>query len=537
MDKTLSQLPLQIANGFMKLPAGRKVGLILLVGFSVTAFIMMLSWTGRQEMGVLYSGLVPGDAAEIVSELRDRKIPYSLGGNGTAVLVPMASVYELRMDFASKGVPSGGGVGFEIFDETKLGMTEFVQNVNFQRALQGELSRTITGFNEVERCRVHIVMPKKSLFLSQEEPARASVVLQLASGRVLSNHQTQGIVHLVSSSVPGLSPQNVTVVDSRGQILAGSKGKSPQDLINSEQLEYMDKYERNLETRITSMLDRVLGSDRAIVRVSCAFDFSKVEMTEEKFSPENQVARSEQVLQSTTLKDRPAGNNGNPEAAEGAEPENGEKEAGNLMVPTHTRNDRIVNYEIGRITSRTVSPVGQLQRLSIAVVVDGVTKPVEGRRGRSEPEIVPRSAEELMQLENLVKSAVNFNADRGDQVEIASIPFENRSLEGQFDQDAGTTFWDMVGKFGGLLRYLVFGVFLVLTFLFVVRPVVRLLTGAGRGEMEFISHLPKTVGEIEQEYGIGGKALPYKDKVMQMIQGDSEATLKVLRQWIGNSSQ
>jgi flagellar M-ring protein FliF len=528
MEKTLTQLPVQFVSGFNKLPAGRKIGLIVLAAAAVAAFILMLSWTGKQEMGILYSNLEQGDAAEIVAGLKERKIPYRIGGNGNTVFVPEKSVYELRMEFASQGRPSGGSVGFEIFDDTKLGMTEFVQNVNFQRALQGELSRTISGFHEVERCRVHIVMPKKSLFLSQEEAARASVVLKLVSGRVLSGQQTQGIVHLVSSSVPGLIPQNVTVVDSGGQILAGNRGKSEQDLVNTEQLEYMDRYERNLENRITSMLDRVLGPDRVIARVSCAFDFSKVEMTEEKFSPENQVARSEQLLQSTTLKNRPAGI---PNQA----PEEGEEGEDKVMLPTFTRNDRIVNYEIGRTTSRTVAPVGQLERLSVAVVVDGVPKPVEGRRGKSEPEIVPRSPEELLQLENLVKKAVNFNSDRGDQVEIASIPFEQRGLDGEFETDSGTTFLDIVEKFGGILRYVVFGVFLVLTFVMVVRPVVRWVTGGGRGGMEFISHLPKTVGEIEQEYGMPTGALPYREKALQMVQGDSESSLRVIRKWIESS--
>jgi flagellar M-ring protein FliF len=428
-------------------------------------------------------------------------------------------------------MPGGGGVGFEIFDDTKLGMTEFVQNVNFQRALQGELGRTISGFNEVERCRVHVVMPKESLFLDQEEPASASVVLKLVSGRVLSKQQTQGIVHLVSSSVPGLNPQDVTVVDSSGQILAGSRGRSHEELASSEKLEYIDKYERNLEGRLTSMLDGVLGRDRAIVRVSCSFDFSKVETTEEIFSPENQVARSEQLLRSSTMKERPAA------AANDDEEENGEVEeenTGRVVAPAYTRNDRIVNYEIGRVTSRTISPVGRLEKISVAVVVDGIAGEAEGVGRKKEIEIVPRSSEELIQLENLVKKAVNFDPSRGDQVEIASIPFEQRGFEEQFDQESGSTFWDIIGKFSGLFRYLVFGVFLVLTFMIVIRPIVRWLTGAGRGEMEFISHLPKTVGEIEQEYG-GSQALPYREKVLQMVKGDSEATLQVLRKWMESS--
>ncbi len=530
MEKSLAQIPVQFANGFKKLPAARKLGLVVLAGVSVAAFILMLSWTGRQEMGLLFSNLAAEDASKIVNELKDRKIPYSIGDNGGSVFVPEDNVYELRMEFASQGMPGGGGVGFEIFDDTKLGMTEFVQNVNFQRALQGELARTIGGFNEVERCRVHVVMPKESLFLEREEPASASVVLKLVSGRVLSRQQTQGIVHLVSSSVPGLNPQDVTVVDSSGQILAGSRGRSHDDLVSSEKLEYIDKYERNLEGRLASMLDGVLGRDRAIVRVSCSFDFSKVETTEEVFSPENQVARSEQLLRSTTMKGRPAAENDDAEENEEVE----EEETGRVMAPAYTRNDRIVNYEIGRVTSRTVSPVGRLERISVAVVVDGIAKEAEGRGRKKEIEIVPRSPEELIQLENLVKKAVNFDPSRGDQVEIASIPFEQRGFEGQFDQESGSTFWDIIGKFSGLFRYLVFGVFLVLTFMIVIRPIVRWLTGAGRGEMEFISHLPKTVGEIEQEYG-GSNALPYREKVVQMVKGDSEATLQVLRKWMETS--
>ena len=291
----LQALILQLQTLLKNLSPAKRFTLLLLVAATVTGFIFLMTWTAKPDYQLLYSNLAAEDAGEIVSRLREKKIPYQIAANGSSVLVPREQIYETRMELASQGLPQGSGVGFEIFDNTKLGMTEFVQNVNYQRALQGELARTINRFSEIENARVHIVMASQSLFAEREKPATASVVLKLRAGKWLDDTQIQGIIHLLSSSVAGLQPQNVTIVDNSGKMLAGFKDKSALGKISSDQFEFQEKIERGLENRIKTMLESALGPSRAIVRIACLLDFKRLEKTEERFDPENRVVRSEQL--------------------------------------------------------------------------------------------------------------------------------------------------------------------------------------------------------------------------------------------------
>ncbi|MGD9080412.1 MAG: flagellar basal-body MS-ring/collar protein FliF, partial [Desulfobacterales bacterium] len=204
----IRQILLQLQNLFKSLSIGKRIALLILaVGFAA-GFVFLMNWAGNPEFHPLYTNLDANDAGIILNRLKDQKIPYRLSANGSTILIPQEKIYEIRMELASEGLPQGGSIGFELFDNTKLGMTEFAQNVNYQRALQGELVRTINGFEEVDSCRVHIVMPEKSLFLKDEESASASVVVKLRHGKWLTQQQVQGIVHLVSSSVSRMGPEN-----------------------------------------------------------------------------------------------------------------------------------------------------------------------------------------------------------------------------------------------------------------------------------------------------------------------------------------
>ncbi|MDX1707752.1 MAG: flagellar basal-body MS-ring/collar protein FliF, partial [Desulfobacterales bacterium] len=293
------QILAQIQTLFKSISIGKRIALLTLTVGSVAAFVFLMNWAGKPEFHPLYSNLDANDAGVILSRLKDQKIPYRLSANGSTILIPQELIYETRMDLASEGLPQGGSIGFELFDNTKLGMTEFAQNVNYQRALQGELVRSINGFEEVESCRVHIVMPEKSLFIETEEAASASVILKLRHGKWLSPQQVQGIVHLVSSSVSRLNPENVTVVDSSGRLLTGRDSPTGVATLSADQLDHQVKVERKLENRVLSMLEKALGANSAIVRVSCALNFKQHELTEERFLPENQVIRSEQTFNET----------------------------------------------------------------------------------------------------------------------------------------------------------------------------------------------------------------------------------------------
>ncbi len=522
----------QIAAVWQNLSIARRVAFLALVAAVVIGFGVLLAWTGKPEFGLLYSNLTTADAGQILAKLKERKIPYELTADGTAVLVPEDQVYEMRMALAAQGLPQGGGVGFEIFDNTKLGMTEFVQNINLQRALQGELARTINRFKEVKSSRVHIVMAKKSLFAEDEQEATASVVLDLNPGRKLGKRQVQAVVHLVSSAVPGLNPDNVTVVDNYGNMLAGNETGLPIGEATNEQLEYRQKVERDLENRVETMLESVLGPNKAIVRLACDIGFRRQELREERYRPEEQVVRSEQT-RSENAKNGDAGRGATPGVAAAMSADGGGVAASSAATE-RSRRDRTVNYEIGKVTSHTIEPVGTIDRISVAVVVDGTYKTVTDEEGNSVEQYVPRSKEEIGKLENIVKRAVSFDGARGDDVTVVNIPFENHPEQAGPQGDTGwmATFKRVAAP---LAKYAAVLAIALLGFFFVVRPLVRYVTSVNIGEAEILRQLPKTVEEIEREYADSQgapKSLPFMERAMDLIHQDNTGSMQLMEGWL-----
>ena len=529
-----SQILSQLNSAFANLSMGKKLTLATLVLGSVAGFFFLLNWSGQSEFQPLYANLDSEDASAILSKLKEQKIEYRIASNGTTILIPEQLIYETRMELASAGLPQGGGIGFEIFDNTKLGMTAFAQNVNFQRALQGELARTINRIAEIESSRVHIVMTEKSLFVEEDEPATASVVLKLRPGKWLNQNQVQGIVHLVSSSVARLNAENVTVVDNNGKMLAGAKDTASFESISSDQLDYQARVEKNLENRVRTMLESALGENKAIVRLSCSFDFKKQERTEELYLPDNKVVRSEQVLNEITSDPRktPQGvpgirSNMPGDSTVGLENRSGES------ISAFEKKDQTINYEIGKVISRINDPAGEMTRISIAVLVDGTYKRIEEKKGNFEWEYVPRSAEEMEKFENIVKRAVNFDSTRGDEVDIVNIPFETTKLEEEAPvPEPGLL--EVLKKYQPYMKYGFLSLFLILSFMFFVKPLVRWLTEYSFGDMQLFKQLPKTVGELESEFDPAAKNLMFKDQAKQLIASDKEASLGVMRDWIKN---
>ncbi len=521
----------QIKNLLASLSPAKKITLAVMVIGTLAGFVLLMSWAGEPEYRNLYANLEPEDAGEILNYLKEQRVPYRVSQSGAGIDVPDDRVHECRMSLASKGLPQGSGVGFEVFDNTKLGMTEFVQNVNYQRALQGELARTINRIAEVESSRVHIVMPAKSLFIEQEEPATASVAVKLRRGKWLTAEQVQGVVHLVSSSVSRLKPENVTVVDTSGKLLAGFSDRSDLTRLSSEQLDYQENLERSLEGRIKSMLEKALGRDKAIVRLSCALDFKRQEMTEERFYPENRVIRSEQMLQEKS--GEPAAI---PAGIPGVRSNIARNAAGTETGKTEfEKNDRTVNYEIGKLTSHTIEPLARLKRVSVAVIVDGTyqlpEKPADGR----EAKYISRTAEEMAQLEKIVKGSINFDADRGDTVEVVNIPFQVEKAAGVPEDHPPVGWAERLRPFSGPLKYTLLGIFLMFSFLFVVRPITKWLTSGSSSGVELLQHLPKTVGEIEREFGGVKASMPYRDEINRLLTAEGDISADVMRDWLKES--
>ncbi len=516
-------------------PSKRAALLVLTLGTAAGLTLLAL-WGGGVDMRVLYSQLDPQDAGAVITRLKEMKIPYRLEGDGRTIVIPAASIPEVRMQLASEGLPQGGGIGFEVFDNTRLGISEFAQNVNFQRALQGELARTIARIAEVESCRVHLVMPEKSLFLGEEQPATASVAVRLKPGRRLSPEQVNGIVHLVSSSVPRLAPEQVTVVDQAGRLLAGQRGKVFPGAVHPDHFEYQAQVEKALEARVHSMLEQALGEGKAVVRLACEMDFRRAEKTEEQFFPDNRVVRSEQSLSESSrhAEGPPQGVPGIRSNAPGPDLLQNQP-AGTGGGVNYEKQDRTVNYEIGKVTHRVLEPVGKLTRVSVAVLVDGTYRLVPQKGGEPLREFVPRSPEELQKIEALVKRAVGFEAERGDKVEVVNIPFQTAESV-PADPEHAPSAWRKT--FEGIVPYVkhgAIGLFLLLLFVFFVRPIVRWLTESVSSEVEIVKQLPMRLGDLEQELA-GVKSLPSLNQASLLVASDSEASLGAVRNWLKENS-
>jgi flagellar M-ring protein FliF len=407
------------------LSRGQQLALLGLLMLLPAALVFGTPWLGDGPYVPLFAALPAEDAGAIVAQLRAAKVPYRVGPAGD-VLVPAGRAAELRLSMAAQGLPLGGGVGFEVFDRSALGMSDFAQRLNYQRALQGELARTISQLRPVARARVHLVLPQPSVFTERERPASASVFLRLHPGGRLSADQVRGIVHLVASSVEGLLPERVTVVDTAGRVLSvgGDTGTSQ---LSPRRLEIKAAVEDGLQQRVQSLLDAALGPGQAVIRVAAQLNFDQVERTEERFDP-NAVVRQE-----TRTVERSKASTTTP-SVQAVPPGPASAAAPPLPAATTTndgnRETENVQYEISKIVARTLTTPGEIQRLSVAVLLNTGTKTVPAGEGRPETrEPQPRSAEELEKIRKIVMGAVGYTASRGDEVTVVEMPFDTALLD------------------------------------------------------------------------------------------------------------
>ena len=521
----------QLKTVFGTMSLAKKISIALLLMTTISGFVFIMTWAGTPNYQTLYSGLSSEDAGSVIAYLQENNIPYKVSSYGNNILVPDEQVHETRMQLAAKGIPQGGGVGFEIFDNTKIGMTEFSQNINYQRALQGELSRTINRFDEVDNSRVHIVMASKSIFQENEEPATASVVIKLYPGRKLANNKVQAIVHLLSSAISGLQPENVTVVDNNGNMLTRINN-GDLETSTDDQMSYQSKLENNLENRVKSMLETALGKAKATVRVSCAMDFQKMEKTQEMYLPENRVIRSEQHFNELSNDQNiiPAGIPGIVKN-DGV---NEEINANDVGATGYRKNDQTINYEIGKVVSHIVEPTGKLTRLSIAVIVDGTYREKEDEEGNISREYIPRTPEEMAKLKGIVKTAVNFDENRGDILEVVNMPFEAARAEFALESGEKQGWVSKIMMYSSYMKYLFAIIMIFMTFTFVIRPIVSWLTNLNTDGRDLIDELPKTLNEIENGTPSSAKQISFHDKASEAISQD-QSSVDLLREWLAQS--
>lgn len=466
----------------------------------------------------LFTDLAPQDAGAVVRELDARRIPYHLSNNGSVIEVPQDVLYHTRLELASKGVPLGGGAGFEIFEQTPFGATEFTQHVNYQRALQGELARTINAITAVQSSRVHLALPARSAFLGHEEKPSASVVIELRPGYRLTTEQVQGIVNLLSSSVEGLAPEKVTVVDTSGRPLQTKeeKGDSQTEFLHRLKLQI----EQEMERRIETMLEPVLGPGKAVARVSAELEFRETQLAREEFDPASHIVRSQQQQIES-------------EAQAGGVPgvqaniPGGDTGDTKTSPSTPKRKNETVNYEIGRTTSQVLEPRGQVRRLSVAVMVDGKYEA---------DTYTPRPPEEMEVLKAIVMKAVGLNADRGDQMEVANIPFKKIEAAPPVPVDPYTQLnqWVRspvgVGAVGGSVLLL----FFTFRFLFKRRPAPQPELPAPSVPLALEDAKPEDLNETMPDAieKIIVASNPQQVQLAQIAQDYPEMTVQLIRGWL-----
>lgn len=468
----------------MKQLRGNPLVVVLVAAAASIAIVAALfMWASSPDYRVLYSNLSEADGGRIITELDTRGVPYQFSQGGQALLVPSDQVHTLRLQLAEQGLPQGGNLGLELMETQAFGISQFAEQVNFQRGLEGELARSIESLGPVERVRVHLSMAKPSVFIRDREPAKASVVLTLLPGRVLGEGQVSAIVHMVSSSVPELAIEDVTVVDQNGRLLTANSAQGND--LDGTQLAYITEVERSYQQRIENILSPIMGSDNVRAQVAAQIDFSRREQTSERYSP-NQApnessVRSRQLSLSYdgedplatgipgALSNTPPGVAPSPINQPDAEEGDGNDDAepGALR---NLRQEDVVNYEVDRSIEHVQHRLGQVQRLSAAVVVN--FRRVTNEEG--EVEQVALSAEEIAQIERLVQQAMGFSELRGDQVEVVNTPFaadDETRIEPVWWQHP-----DNIAMATTLGRYLLVAIAALLLYWLILRPLIKRYT-------------------------------------------------------------
>lgn len=395
-----------------------RLGAIALVAFSLLGFFgFITSRISSSPMALLYNELDTQDAGTIAQKLDALKIPYEVAPNGGMIRVPGEQVGKVRMLMAAEGLPKGGSIGYEIFDQKEgFGTTSFVQNINHLRALEGELARTISTMGAIQSARVHLVLPQRELFSHGTQIATASVFLKTRSGAALAREQIASIQHLIAAAVPQLQPTQISIVDDKGNLLARpSDGATGGGVGTDNQDELRAHYEQAQARKIEDILARTLGFGKVRAQVSADLDFDRITTSSEIFDPESQVVRSQQ----STTEDSSASDGGSGSVSLTNNLPGGQATGGGEGANKTNRAEETINYEINKTVRSQVRESGQVKRLSVAVVVDGnTTTAADGAKTYQ-----PRTTEELDQIKALVRSAVNYDATRGDTVEVINMPF------------------------------------------------------------------------------------------------------------------
>jgi len=545
---------------------------LLIAGAAVLAIVSaLLLWAREPEYRTLYSSLSEADGGRIIAELEKRGVPYRLSEGGQALLVPAEQMHRLRLQLAEQGLPQGGNVGFELIENQAFGVSQFAEQVNFQRGLEGELARSIESLGPVARARIHLAMAKQSVFVREREPASASAVLTLHPGRELGEGQVNAIIHMISSSVPGLAADAVTVVDQSGRLLS-QPAAATRDL-DGTQLDYIDEVERSYQRRIEHILTPILGAENVRAQVVAQVDFSSREETAERYGPNqppNEAAvRSQQLTENYIGGDEKG--RGVPGALSNSPPNNppasqaqattnapvagapanatpgtatGAGSNGGGTPPSSVRRDNMINYEVDRSVEHVQHRRGNVQRLSAAVVINHRARVDEN--GETVHEAL--SSEELDRIKLLVRQAMGFSAERGDELEVINSPFAPRN-----DTVAEPDWWktpEFLNLATSLGRYLLVAFIALLLWLAVLRPLMRrhtqatetalTLAAAAEAQAAEAGETPQPLNpeEAAQQRQMRRKSSIYEhnlQNVREMAKEDPRLVAMIVRGWMSKN--
>jgi flagellar M-ring protein FliF len=509
-------------------------------------------WLNTPNYGVLFSDMDTESASSVVAKLKEQKVPYAIDEGGRTIRVPTTRVDELRLELAGQGMPGSGHVGFEIFDKTAFGVTDFLEHVNYRRALEGELARTISTISEVAGARVHIAMPQPSLFSGRDQPTKASVILKLRNKSQLAPQTVTAITGLVSASVEALKPESVVIIDNFGRPL--SRTEDPDDGAGAVGVERQQRIERELSARVISLLEPIIGAGRVRVNVTAKLNSDTNEETEEKWDP-TPVVRSQQTMTQTaggTVPGAPQGVAGSRSnlPPDPSKPEETKAAASLSTVPSgaaHTQ--ETTNYEVSKLTRHSLQPRGDITKLSVAVLLDD-DRPATSGDQQQPAAAKPRAPEEIQKIHGLVAAAVGFDADRGDQLTVENIAFEETPVE----TVAPPGLWQKVGpQVMEAVRVLGIVALGALALFGVIRPIVKGSLAAGvpaaasKGNALAVAKPgglgPRTVQDIEAEMDAqlsvaGPQRMPVLTKrVAALTQREPENAAHLLRTWLAEDER
>ncbi len=528
---------------FTRTTGGRKILMMLGVAAVVAVMGAVWMWGQQPDYRVLFSNFSDRDGGAIVAELEKMNIPYKFAEGGGAVLVPANHVYDARLKLASQGLPKGGNVGFELMENQKLGSSQFIERVNFQRAMEGELARSIESVASVQAARVHLAMPKDSVFVSEQKAPTASVLLNLHPGRTLDTQQVSAIVHLVASSVPELPTKNVTIVDQNGNLLSETGKPASINGMDPSQIKYVQDLQQNITKRIESIITPIVGPNNVRAEATADVDFSRSEQAVESYkpnqTPEAMVVRSQQTSESTNggagtggvpgaLTNQPPAPATAPISAAGPAAGTGQAASPNTSI----RKDATVNYEIDKTIQYVQQGSGGLKRLSVAVVVN--YKKTTDKAGKVS--MKPLSEAETTQITNLVKEAMGFNQERGDTLNVVNSPFATTEQEAipelpLWKEPGNIQMAKDVGK------YLLMAIVLLLLYLRMLKPLLKkisetpLLPPPGLNPDEHLQ-----IGANGEAMSLPSGQRNYQDnlsRAQKMASEDPRVVANIVKTWVG----